>query len=504
MTVSCEELVARGVAAAREGRTREALELFDEVVERFGADGDAETRRWVAHALAEKATAVRSSGDREGSLVVRDELIERFGEDSDEYLRGVVSRALDMNARTLSRLGRHAEALHVRDLELARYAKAEPENRPLARVSATAGRAATLGDLGRWDEALVAWSEVLECVDGATDGEARRLEANALMSRGSILRARGEYLEALADLEMLRERFSRDEGPLFARWLSLGLLEQVLAWHEMGMPEPAAAALEHLIGEFGGDDAPEIVNVVTRALYYRAETCRDRGDIDAASELYDAVLTRARETREETVWVVAALAAENKGLLLAQAGACDDALAVLERAEADVAEHLDDDPRYLARLLWVKLSVASRVRGSEDIVRLADDVVERLGDSEEPSTRLTIALALIQKATALWMLGRMSEGSAAAEAAHEYPEEVLQVLDTQIGSIDHDDDPSAGPNFASRQLLRASILSTLDRDEEGAEVLDSLIEQFADSDDPPSREIVKQARIARAELHADE
>jgi hypothetical protein len=115
----------------------------------------------------------------------------------------------------------------------------------------------------------------------------------------------------------------------------------------------------------------------------------------------------------------------------------------------------------------VKLSVMSAARGGEDVVRLADAVVERLGDSEEPSTRLTLALALVQKFLALGMLGRPSESSAAAEAAHEYPEEALQVLDGQISSIDHDTDRSSGANFATRQLLRASILISLDRDEEG-------------------------------------
>lgn len=502
--MSCEELIAAGDAAVQEGRTRDALARFDEVVERFGDDPDPEMRQGVAYALGQKAAVVRSSGDREGSLVVRDELIERFGDDSDEYLRAVVSRALDMKARSLIQLGRPADALQVREFELARYVLAEPENRPFARVAAVVGRAAALSDLGRLDESLAAWGEVLACVGGATDAEARKHEAAALNSRGSMLRARGEYPQALADLEMLQERFSRDEGPLFARWLAQGLLEQVLVWHEMGMPEPAAAALERLISEFESDDAPQVVNVVTRALYYRGKSCQERGERDAAGELYDAVLARARETTDQAVWEAAALAAEDKALLLAQGGAFDDALAVLERAEADVAEHLNDDARYLTRLLWVKLSVVPAARGGEDVVRVADEVVERLGESEEPSTRLTIALALVQKFLALGMLGRPSESSAAAEAAHEYPEEALQVLDGQISSIDHDTDPSSGANFATRQMLRASILIALDRDEEGAEVLDSLIEEFADADDPAGLEIVKQARIARADLDLDE
>jgi tetratricopeptide (TPR) repeat protein len=502
--VSCDELIAAGDAAVQDGRTREALARFDEVVQRFGDDPDPEMRQWVAYALGQKAAVVRSSGDREGSLVVRDELIERFGDDSDEYLRAVVSRALDMKARSLIQLGRPAEALQVRDFELARYALAEPENRPFARVSAVVGRAAALSDLGRLDESLAAWSEVLASVGGATDPEARKHEAAALNSRGSMLRARGEYPQALADLEMLQERFSRDEGPLFARWLAQGLLEQVLAWHEMGMPDPAAAALEQLLTEFGGDDAPQIVNVVTRALYYRAESCRDRGEYDAAGEMYDAVLERARETSDERVWAVAALAAEQKATLLARDGAFDDALAVLERGLADIAEHLNDDASYLTRLLWMQLSVLPAARGGEEVVRLADEVVDRLRDSDEPSTRLTLALALVQKFLALGMLGRPSESSAAAEAAHEYPEEALQVLDQQISAIDHDTDPSSGANFATRQMLRASILISLDRDEEGVEVLDSLIKQFAHADDPVGLELLKQARIARADLDLDE
>jgi len=195
---------------------------------------------------------------------------------------------------------------------------------------------------------------------------------------------------------------------------------------------------------------------------------------------------------------------ERQAKILHSLGRPDDALAVLERGLADIAEHLNDDASYLTRLLWMQLSVLPAARGGEEVVRLADEVVDRLRDSDEPSTRLTLALALVQKFLALGMLGRPSESSAAAEAAHEYPEEALQVLDQQISAIDHDTDPSSGANFATRQMLRASILISLDRDEEGVEVLDSLIKQFAHADDPVGLELLKQARIARADLDLDE
>ena len=58
--------------------------------------------------------------------------------------------------------------------------------------------------------------------------------------------------------------------------------------------------------------------------------------------------------------------------------------------------------------------------------------------------------------------------------------------------------------MTSRLLLRASILSELDRDEESANTLDSLIERFADSDDPAVVATVEEARQARAQIDVDE
>ena len=78
------------------------------------------------------------------------------------------------------------------------------------------------------------------------------------------------------------------------------------------------------------------------------------------------------------------------------------------------------------------------------------------------------------------------------------------MLDWQIDNADIATAPWLGPWLAQTLLLRASLLSELDRDQESAETLESLISKFDGSDDPAVRLIVAGAREMRADLDADE
>lgn len=314
---SPSDLVAVGTAAVEAGRFDEAVRCFDEVVAQFGDAADGETRGWVAWALQCKGDAMRAAGRLEESLAVRDQLIARFGDDTGEYLRGCVSRAFERKARGLDALGRHEEELRVRDAELAWYAQGEPAGRPYARLHALVGRAGALDALGRYGDAAVAWGEVRACVGGTTDPDARWADAQALAARAGDLRELGEYRAALADLEYLQARFRRNENQYVAAALSRGIYEHGLVWQALDMPELARAAFESLTSEFASDSEPTTVDRVTRALFARAEDCAGRGELDAASELYDEVLARAHTSTDHRVWETAKRAAVSKTYLLA-------------------------------------------------------------------------------------------------------------------------------------------------------------------------------------------
>ncbi len=499
--MSAEKLVAAGKAAVEAGHYDEAVVRFDAVVAYFGDATDSAARQLVAYALGAKADALRAAGALEESLHVRDELIARFGDDSDDYLRTLVSISFDRKARALDQLGRHEEQFGVRDAELARYALAEPAGRPAAYLDALVGRAIALFALGRHREAVADWDEVLGRVEGATDPAARRKEVMALVYRAGNLRVLGEYRAALADLEQLQDRFTRTDDPWVAEKLADGLLEQVWVWREMGLPELAGPALERLITEFASDTNPSIVNDVTRGLMVRAEGCYRGGELDTADGLYDLVLERGRATTDGLVWDAVIDATAGKAWVLARRGAVDEGLRYLDEWLQETRERFPARLGCVAHILYSKIGILAWVQRNEDVVSVAEEIVDQFGNSDEPTLRKTIAFALLERAFALGYLGRECDGLSAFEALHEYPDEVLAVLDEQVGLIERNEDPTVvAQHLAPKLLLRASILRELDRDMESAEVLSMLIERFADSDYPGVLAAVGAARQALAGL----
>ncbi len=501
--MSADESLAAGQAAMTAGRYDEAAACFDDVVVRLCGIGDIETRRWVAYALGEKAIALCRSGLPEKSLGVDDALIAQFRDDGDDYLRTRVLMAFDRKARALEDLGRHEEQLQAREAELALCACGVPAGRPLACEKARTGRAIALSWLGRDDEAIADWGEVLAGVGDAAEPSARVHEAQALLRRAQAYRERGDYQAALADLERLLARFAPSEAPYIARKVAEGLLEQVWVWKELGLSDLADAPLERLTTEFAADADQRIVEVVTQGMFLRAEDCYARSQLTLAERLYDGVLERVRAGTASGAWEAAG-AAVGKSWVLARRDAVDEALAILDLWLREFKRRFPDDSINLARMYYAKMARLDRASRFDDAVRVANEVIQAFGDSDEPTLREYVAAALLEKAT-VYGPRRITEATEAFETlGARYADEALEILDTQIAKINPDDGPQAQRQLAPRLLYRAYILADMDREEEAADALDSLIERYGDSDDPGVMVAVSAARATRTELDIDE
>jgi tetratricopeptide (TPR) repeat protein len=318
------------------------------------------------------------------------------------------------------------------------------------------------------------------------------------------LRLLGDHDAALADLDRLQAEFTREESLFIHRRLAEGLLEQVWAWREMGEPKMAAPALERLTTEFFSESDPEVANAVTRGLGARGLDCYLRGEFEEAAALYDMVIERGSDTTDEQVWSAVVAAAEGKALGFSRRGDADGALRYLDLWTTETLRRFPASPSHFARLVQQRLGVLASARRLEEVVTVAHDIIGKFRDSDDPALRQTVARALLERAGAFGALGRPEEASGALEAIHDYPEEALAVLDWQIDNADIATAPWLGPWLAQTLLLRASLLSELDRDQESAETLESLISKFDGSDDPAVRLIVAGAREMRADLDADE
>ena len=158
-------------AMLKNGKIKEALTAYEQVIEQFPGD---------VVARAGRAETLRSLGRHAEALTAYEQVIEQFPGD-------VVAK--NGRAETLRSLGEYSEALTAYDQVIEQF----PGD-----VVAKSGRAETLRSLGKYSEALTAYDQVIE------QFPENRVAKNG---RAETLRSLGKYTEALTAYEQVIEQF---------------------------------------------------------------------------------------------------------------------------------------------------------------------------------------------------------------------------------------------------------------------------------------------------------
>lgn len=119
-TLPRPEMVAAGLmskadALSSSGHAGPAIDVYDEVVVRFGTAVGPVLRQQVAWALIRKGDTLRQIGDSSAAIIAYDEVVFRSGETTERALRRLVTRALISKGETLAALGDTAAAIAVYD-----------------------------------------------------------------------------------------------------------------------------------------------------------------------------------------------------------------------------------------------------------------------------------------------------------------------------------------------------------------------------------------------------
>ena len=79
MDAESSQRLGHGRALVGDDRLAEAIEVFDEVIARYGTAAELASRRDVADALIEKAESLERLGRDEDALAAFNSVLERFG-----------------------------------------------------------------------------------------------------------------------------------------------------------------------------------------------------------------------------------------------------------------------------------------------------------------------------------------------------------------------------------------------------------------------------------------
>ena len=423
-------LVSKGVMRGQLGEADAAIAFYDEVVERFGDSDTPELQVQVANALVNKSVARGQLGEADAAIAFYDEVVERFGDSDTPELQVQVATALVNKGVARGQLGEADAAIALYDEVVERFGDSDAPELQKKVAAALANKGMTRGQLGEVDAAIALCDEVVERFGDSDTPELQVQVAMALVNKGVARGQLGGTEVAIAIYDEVVERFGDSDAPELQVLVAGALVNKGVTRGQLGEADAAIALCDEVVERFGDSDTPELQVQVARALVNKGVTRRQLGEADAAIALYDEVVERFGDSDAPELQVLVAGALVNKGVMRGQLGEADAAIALCD----EVVERFGDSDtpelqEQVARAL-VNKGVTRRQLGEADAaIALYGEVVERFGDSDAPELQVLVAMALVSKGKAQIGLHHWEEALNTSEA-----------LERKYGALTDDDE----------------------------------------------------------------
>ena len=382
----------------------QAIEAYQQVIDRYGDDPDPAMRQIVATALLNKAVMVGQQGRRDEALETSQQLIDQFGGNPDSALHELVAKALLYQGVTLADLQRPTEALASLKRAILLYeemAAADPADAEgldsarqlLAEVSRIAAQAlldqaVTLGQ-HQPDQAIEAYQQVIDRYGDDPDPAMRKIVATALFNKAVTL-AREELFEEASEaieraIPLYEEMAAADPADAedldsarqllaeVSRIAAQALLDQAvtLGQHQ---PDQAIEAYQQVIDRYGDDPDPAMRQIVATAQFKKSVTLGKQGQQDQAIEAYQQVIDRYGDDPDPALRKIVAAALLNKAVMVGQQGRRDEAL---ETSQQLIGRYGDDPDPALRRIVAKAMLNKGLTLAREELFEEASEAIER-------------------------------------------------------------------------------------------------------------------------------
>lgn len=180
-------------------------------------------------------------------------------------------------------------------------------------------------------------------------------------------------------------------------------------------------------------------------------------------------------------------------LLAAAAGLSDNSTEELKAYTlvAEIGDALSDEDIYKVAVqlkvnsaLFNKGVVLAQLGRWEEAIAVYDDLVSRTGGSREIGLRESAVRALFNKGASL--------------SGHQHFEEAISVYDELVGRFASDTEPTLSEAVGKALINKGIALAELNRLSEAVAVLDEVVSRWGDSNDPILRERASKALLNKA------
>ena len=468
-------------------RMEEALDVYDEVVSRFGESQDPTVLELVAAALAGKGVALGELNRPEDKLAAWNEVVHRFEESDTPVLLQLVATALSNKGATLGALNRLEEALATWDDVVRRFGGSDVPALVEQVAKALVGKGGALGMLNRPEEALAAWDEMMRRFGGSDAPALAEQVAKALVGKGAALGMLNRPEEALATWDEVVRRYGESEAPAFLQPVATALFSKGATLGTLNRPEEALATWDEMVRRFEGGDTPAFLQLVAAALVGKGAALGMLNRPEEALAAWDEMVRRYGESEAPALLQLVAIALFSKGATLGTLNRLEEALVacdeVVHRFEGSDAPVLVEQ---VAKALVGKGAALDLLNRPEEALATYDEVVHRFGENDTPTLLEQIAKALVNKGVTFGELNR--------------PEEALAVWDEVVRRFEESDTPALLEQVAKALVNKGVAFGALNRLEEALAAWDEVVRRFGESESSDCRSWAVFALLVKAEI----
>ena len=483
-------LVNKGVRRGQLGETDAEIALYDEVVERFGDSDAPELQEQAAKALFNKGVTRGQLGETDAAIAVYDEVVERFGDSDAPELQEQVAKALFNKGVTRRQLGETDAAIAVYDEVVERFGDSDAPELQEQVAKALFNKGVTRGQLGDAEAEIAVYDEVVERFGDSEAPELQERVAKALVNKGVT---RGQFGEAEAEIAVydeVVERFGDSDAPELQEQVAMALFYKGVTRGQLEETDAAIAVYDEVVERFGDSDAPELQERVAKALFYKGVTRGQLGDAEAEIAVYDEVVERFGDSDAPELQKHVAVALFNKGVTRGQLEETDAAIAVYDEV---VKRFGDSDAPELqervAKALFYKGVTRWQLEETDAAIAVYDEVVERFGDSDAPELQEQVAKALFNKGVTRRQL--------------EETDAAIAVYDEVVERFGDSDAPELQEQVAKALFNKGVTRRQLEETDAAIAVYDEVVERFGDSDAPELQVVVATALVNKGEVQID-
>jgi tetratricopeptide (TPR) repeat protein len=360
-------LMNKGITLGNLDRNNEEIDVYNEIVQRFGDASEAALRERAGQALINKGITLDLVGRSADEIAAYDDLIRLFGDAAEPALREHVAQALMNKAITLNQLSASDDEVAVYDEIVQRFdAATEPVLREsVAKALVNKGLALSQGD--RSDDAFAACNEVLRRFGDAIDPTLREQVAKALINKGATLGRLNRITDAIAAYDEALQHIGSEVEPALRETLATAMASRGFYLTKLDRGDEAIAAFDELLRRFGDAEEPAL--------------------------------------RERLAWALG-----NKGAVLSKIDRNDDAIVVYSELVQRFGEATEVVLRQqVARALIDKSWNLMKLNRNDEAIATCDEIVQRFCDMTDTALQKRVAEALDHAASILTQLKRTAE-----------------------------------------------------------------------------------------------